>query len=84
MGGRVGAGARDVETTVLDIVSPFLRIVAPPIRPANFELMTGRERADVESLVGVLVSCSATFRPVQRDFGARLQDTWDARYRLDP
>jgi hypothetical protein len=76
-------GARDDVAAVLDVVSPFVRIVTPPLRPVNFDLLSGKEKDDVEELVGILVSCSVTFRAVHEDFGRDMSSRGVA-YRLDP
>ncbi len=85
IGSRVAAGARDSSAAVLDFLSPFVRIVCPPLRPVNFELLTGRERADVEALIGVLLSTSSTFRAAHPGFDQADADGFGAmKYRLDP
>ena len=83
--GHGHAGARDSTAAVVDMLSSFVRIVCPPLRPVNFELLTGREKADVESVLGVLMSASATFRPVAAEFGRETSDDLGGmKYRLDP
>ena len=77
-------GARDDVAAVLDILSSFVRIVTPPLRPVNFDLLSGREKEDVDELVGILLSCSATFRAVHDDFGRDVPGRNSGTYRLDP
>jgi hypothetical protein len=79
--GHASLGNRDAVGTALDIVSSFVRIVTPPLRPVNFELLTSKEKADVSALVGVLMSCSCTFRPAQDQ---PTSDYVTVPYRLDP
>lgn len=51
IGGGAGAGSMHVTTAVLDVLSPLLTIVSPPLRPVNFGLLNTREKADTRTLI---------------------------------
>jgi hypothetical protein len=82
--GKVSVGARDEASAVLDTLSFFVRIVTPPLRPVNFDLLVGKEKEDIETLVGVLLSWSVTFRASHDDFGRDLNNAGGVTYRMDP
>ena len=60
-GGGVGLGAKDVHPAVLDLVTPLLSIVAPPLKPSNFSLLNTREKRDLEDAVNVCVGFMRSF-----------------------
>jgi hypothetical protein len=82
--GRVCVGSRDESAAVLDTLAYFVRIVTPPLRPVNFDLLVGKEKEDFEALVGTLMSWAVTFRPVHDDFGRDLAPSSAGAFRMDP
>lgn len=88
-------GARVVEVTpapqdtlltkvaALDTLSPLLTIIYRPLRPAAFGLMNTREKADVESLVELLVSCDLNFKRHETSSGGKSWES-EVQWRLEP
>lgn len=52
-----GAGSQSARNCVLDLVSPLLDIVAPPLKPRNLAVLTPAETKSLDSVVDV--SCRA-------------------------
>lgn len=59
--GLPGTGSSDRRATVLDVVSPFLTIVNPPLRPVTASLLTPKEKADARDAVAALLACRCTY-----------------------
>lgn len=70
------SAALDARGTVLDLLSPLLSIVSPPLRPVNFGLLNSREKREAQALVdvSVFVVSSRCCLPIEK-FAAHVYDT---------
>lgn len=78
-----GGGMRDLSTrnAALDFISLLLDILAPAVRNMNFQLLSAKERQELDNLVDTLVSTKLTYVPNQEHFGIGTAIT---QYQLDP
>ncbi|KAA0156639.1 hypothetical protein FNF29_00750 [Cafeteria roenbergensis] len=65
LGGRMatgaGLGARSERTLVLDVLSPLLTLVAPPLRERHTGLLDSRERRDMADAVAIMATSGLVY-----------------------
>jgi hypothetical protein len=54
---------------ILDVLSPLLSILSPPIRPVNFSLLNATERHDMNALLDALIAVQVAYRPDYKAYG---------------
>ena len=72
------SGGCTTQTIVRDVLSPWLDIVSPRVRPISKSLMSNWEQRQVDHLVVLLSGQSITFTPEIPTFGASNNNHWGA------
>lgn len=75
LGGRMatgaGLGARSERTLVLDVLSPLLTLVAPPLRERNTGLLDSRERRDMADAVAIMATSGLVYARERPPMGGK-------------
>eukprot|EP01135_Chromosphaera_perkinsii_P003049 Nk52_evm31s233 gene=Nk52_evmTU31s233 len=66
-----------IRTLVLDVISPLVDIITPPIRPVNAQLLSVHERSQLDMLVSAMVQYGISYKQVRLECGSY-------RYIFDP
>lgn len=75
LGGRMatgaGLGARSERTLVLDVLSPLLTLVAPPLRERHTGLLDSRERRDMADAVAIMATSGLVYARERPPMGGK-------------